>query len=227
MELPGTRNLGPASDLEVMNKIVSPDGFLRSCNTNLDLNFYKLKTVLAGGTFPGPLIRTNKGDEPHINIINQLYDTSMNSIAGSSHPAVWLLLTPSLMYNHPFNADKWSWWLLREVNISTGYVMHPTKTLPRSTGHTSYLTTKVLPDLFRRWGIWDLEPGTADEATLIATAFLKESPFNKTIEEVVATSTPLIFTTIFSERDAVSTDTQANNDMTIQFVTDNLTLAFP
>ncbi|KAL4065575.1 hypothetical protein V8B97DRAFT_1153946 [Scleroderma yunnanense] len=40
--------------------------------------------------------------------------------------------------------------------------MHPTKTLPRSTGHTSYLTTKVLPDLFRRWGIWDLEPGTAD-----------------------------------------------------------------
>ncbi|KAL4072061.1 laccase [Scleroderma citrinum] len=58
--------LRSVSDLEIVNKIVSPDGFSRS-------------TVLAGGTFPGPLIRANKGDELRINVINNLYDTSMNT----------------------------------------------------------------------------------------------------------------------------------------------------
>ncbi|KAF7368336.1 Laccase I [Mycena venus] len=39
--------IGPVAELEIANKDISPDGFSRS-------------SVLAGGTFPGPLIRGNK-----------------------------------------------------------------------------------------------------------------------------------------------------------------------
>ena len=35
--------LGPESSLEIVNKVIAPDGFTRN-------------TVLAGGTFPGPVI---------------------------------------------------------------------------------------------------------------------------------------------------------------------------
>ena len=69
------------------------------CDT-LSLNYCTLPTfsgVLAGGTFPGPLIQANKawplfivhqpgkasspfqGDELRINVVNQLYDTWMNT----------------------------------------------------------------------------------------------------------------------------------------------------
>lgn len=58
--------LGPVSKLEVANKILSPDGYARS-------------TVLAGGTFPGPLIQAQKGDEFRIDVINRLSDTLMNT----------------------------------------------------------------------------------------------------------------------------------------------------
>lgn len=58
--------LGPVTDLEVVNKVIAPDGYSRPA-------------VLAGGTFPGPLIAAQKGDHFHINVINQLYDTSMNT----------------------------------------------------------------------------------------------------------------------------------------------------
>ncbi|KAI6111945.1 laccase [Pisolithus croceorrhizus] len=62
-----TKNvLGSMSKLEVANKIISPDGYARS-------------TVLVGGTFPGPLIRAQKGDEFRIDVINQLSDTLMNT----------------------------------------------------------------------------------------------------------------------------------------------------
>lgn len=58
--------LGPVTDLEVVNKVIAPDGYSRS-------------TVLAGGTFPGPLIAAQKGDQFRINVINRLNDTSMNT----------------------------------------------------------------------------------------------------------------------------------------------------
>ncbi|KAG2361033.1 Cupredoxin [Suillus spraguei] len=43
---------------------IAPDGFPRS-------------TTLAGGTFPGPLIKANKGDHFAINVVNKLDDGSM------------------------------------------------------------------------------------------------------------------------------------------------------
>ncbi|KIK22215.1 laccase [Pisolithus microcarpus 441] len=58
--------LGPVTDLEITNKVIAPDGFPRTA-------------VLAGGTFPGPLIAAQKGDQFRINVINQLYNTSMNT----------------------------------------------------------------------------------------------------------------------------------------------------
>ncbi|KIM58002.1 laccase [Scleroderma citrinum Foug A] len=58
--------VGPVTNLEIVNKNIAPDGFTRS-------------TVLAGGTFPGPLIQAHKGDDFRINVINQLSDTSMDT----------------------------------------------------------------------------------------------------------------------------------------------------
>ncbi|KAJ4472252.1 laccase [Lentinula aciculospora] len=56
--------VGSDTDLAIVNSIISPDGFPRSA-------------VLAGGTFPGPLIVANKGDHFRVNVINQLTDDSM------------------------------------------------------------------------------------------------------------------------------------------------------
>ncbi|KAG2095736.1 laccase [Suillus discolor] len=59
-----SRSLGPSTDLTISNKVIAPDGFPRS-------------TTLAGGTFPGPLIKANKGDHFAINVVNKLDDSFM------------------------------------------------------------------------------------------------------------------------------------------------------
>lgn len=52
------------TDLRIVNRLVSPDGFNRSA-------------VLAAGTFPGPLIHGKKNDGFRINVINELTDVNM------------------------------------------------------------------------------------------------------------------------------------------------------
>ncbi|KAJ7108369.1 yellow laccase [Mycena crocata] len=61
---PRPRSIGPSSSLDIANKRISPDGFTRSA-------------VLAGGTFPGPLIKANKGDTFRMNVIDDLTDNTM------------------------------------------------------------------------------------------------------------------------------------------------------
>ncbi|KAJ7301517.1 laccase 3 [Mycena albidolilacea] len=56
--------IGPVGGLEISNKHIAPDGFPRSA-------------VLAGGTFPGPLIKANKGDTLAINVMDDLTDNTM------------------------------------------------------------------------------------------------------------------------------------------------------
>ncbi|KAJ7024843.1 laccase [Mycena alexandri] len=56
--------IGPVGNLPIVNKQIAPDGFSRS-------------TVLAGGTFPGPLITANKGDKFSLNVEDQLTDPTM------------------------------------------------------------------------------------------------------------------------------------------------------
>ncbi|KAG6826651.1 hypothetical protein H0H92_014978 [Tricholoma furcatifolium] len=61
--------IGPTTNLEIVNKFISPDGFNRS-------------TVLAGQTaasasFPGPLITGYKGDNFQLNVVDGLTNTSM------------------------------------------------------------------------------------------------------------------------------------------------------
>ncbi|KAG6909504.1 hypothetical protein DXG01_017061 [Tephrocybe rancida] len=56
--------IGPISDLVISNKVISPDGFSRSA-------------VLAGGTFPGPVITGHKGDRFKLNVIDSLTDNTM------------------------------------------------------------------------------------------------------------------------------------------------------
>ncbi|KAI9462679.1 laccase C [Russula earlei] len=63
--------IGPRTDLEIVNVNIAPDGYNRS-------------SVLAGGTFPGPLIQGSKNAEFAINVIDSLNDTSMN-VATSIH----------------------------------------------------------------------------------------------------------------------------------------------
>ncbi|KAJ7456186.1 laccase 2 precursor [Mycena latifolia] len=62
--LSGPTVIGLSASLEIVNKEISPDGFPRSA-------------VLAGGTFPGPLIKGNKGDRFRINVIDTLTDSTM------------------------------------------------------------------------------------------------------------------------------------------------------
>ncbi|KAJ8508845.1 hypothetical protein ONZ45_g8915 [Pleurotus djamor] len=56
--------IGPTGTLNIVNKVIAPDGFNRS-------------TVLAGGTFPGAMIHGKKGDHFQLNVVNQLSDASM------------------------------------------------------------------------------------------------------------------------------------------------------
>ncbi|KAF8806832.1 laccase [Phlegmacium glaucopus] len=56
---------GAKFDLPIVNELISPDGYQRS-------------SVLAGGTFPGPVIQGTKGDRFDINVINYLYDDTMD-----------------------------------------------------------------------------------------------------------------------------------------------------
>ncbi|KAJ6449052.1 laccase [Mycena sanguinolenta] len=57
--------IGPTGVLPIVNAHIAPDGFQRS-------------SVLAGGTFPGPLIQANKGDIFSINVVDSLTDNTMS-----------------------------------------------------------------------------------------------------------------------------------------------------
>lgn len=56
--------IGPRADLKIVNAEIAPDGFKRSFVSRLymrtDVLTDNRSTVLAGGIFPGPLIRGNK-----------------------------------------------------------------------------------------------------------------------------------------------------------------------
>ncbi|KAG1764139.1 laccase [Suillus occidentalis] len=56
--------IGPVSELLITNGVIAPDGFARSAS-------------LAGGIFPGPLIKAQKNDKFSINVVNNLYDEDM------------------------------------------------------------------------------------------------------------------------------------------------------
>ncbi|KAG0695821.1 laccase [Suillus ampliporus] len=56
--------LGPQTSITIGNKIIAPDGFARSA-------------TLVDGTFPGPLIAAQKGDNFSIEVINNLQDEAM------------------------------------------------------------------------------------------------------------------------------------------------------
>ncbi|KAI0786920.1 multicopper oxidase [Abortiporus biennis] len=59
-------SIGPKGDLIISNKRISPDGLERDA-------------VLAGGQYPGPLIKGYKGDNFQINVTDQLTDESMST----------------------------------------------------------------------------------------------------------------------------------------------------
>ncbi|KAI0312273.1 multicopper redoxase [Amylostereum chailletii] len=59
--------VGPTVDLSVGNADIAPDGLSRS-------------SVLAGGTFPGPVIRGTKGDRFLINVTDNLVDTNQDVV---------------------------------------------------------------------------------------------------------------------------------------------------
>ncbi|KAF5316706.1 hypothetical protein D9619_006803 [Psilocybe cf. subviscida] len=60
-------SIGPVATLNVANAVISPDGFSRSA-------------VLAGGTFPGPVIAGTKGANFKLNVVNALTDITMDKV---------------------------------------------------------------------------------------------------------------------------------------------------
>ncbi|KAG6855929.1 hypothetical protein H0H87_009363 [Tephrocybe sp. NHM501043] len=60
----GAVTIGPIANISIVNKEIAPDGFSRP-------------SVLADGTFPGPLIAGNKGDRFQLNVIDSLTDSRM------------------------------------------------------------------------------------------------------------------------------------------------------
>ncbi|CAL1710123.1 unnamed protein product [Somion occarium] len=64
LALGGLAAIGPVADLHIVNDNIAPDGFSRD-------------VVLAGGTFPGPLITGHKGDNFKLNVIDDLTEASM------------------------------------------------------------------------------------------------------------------------------------------------------
>ncbi|TCD66597.1 laccase, multicopper oxidase, benzenediol:oxygen oxidorectuctase [Steccherinum ochraceum] len=56
--------IGPVTALNIVNRNISPDGFTRPA-------------VLADGTFPGPLLRGNKGDHFQITVFDKLTNPDM------------------------------------------------------------------------------------------------------------------------------------------------------
>ncbi|KAG7439481.1 putative laccase 5 [Guyanagaster necrorhizus] len=57
-------SIGPVANMQIVNADIAPDGFTRGA-------------VLAGGTFPGPLVKGNMGNRFEINVIDQLTDDTM------------------------------------------------------------------------------------------------------------------------------------------------------
>ncbi|KAH8102709.1 laccase [Cristinia sonorae] len=56
--------IGPIAELHITDAVISPDGFKRPA-------------VLAGGTFPGPVVKGNKGDQFVVSVVNHLTDPDM------------------------------------------------------------------------------------------------------------------------------------------------------
>ncbi|KAH9038744.1 laccase [Lactarius pseudohatsudake] len=59
--------IGPTAQLQIQDRIISPDGFRRSA-------------TLPNGRFPGPVIRGNKGDTFSIDVLNQLTDRNTDRV---------------------------------------------------------------------------------------------------------------------------------------------------
>jgi len=97
--------IGPTADLPIVNRDISPDGFLRSyatcgwCDLNRTLTFAPITSAsLANGTFPGPVItgtkvstpqafllpflesRSHQGANFSINVRNGLTDDTMDRV---------------------------------------------------------------------------------------------------------------------------------------------------
>jgi hypothetical protein len=70
----------PVSRLTIANAQINPDGYSRSYvfPYGFDASLSLRSTVLAGGTFPGPVIRGQKGDRFQLLVVNDLTDSTMD-----------------------------------------------------------------------------------------------------------------------------------------------------
>ncbi|KAJ7065699.1 laccase [Mycena amicta] len=115
--------IGPIAQLEIVNKVIAPDGFVRS-------------TVLAGGTFPGPLIRGNKGSTFELNVVDDLTDNTMLKSTSIHWHGIFQAGTPwedgpafvtqcpitpknSFLYNFNTNQQTGTYWY--HSHLSTQY----------------------------------------------------------------------------------------------------------
>ncbi|KAG5636381.1 hypothetical protein H0H81_008245 [Sphagnurus paluster] len=110
-------------DMVIGNRVISPDGYSRP-------------TVLAGGTFPGPLIKGDKGDQFQLNVINSLSDPRMlrstsihwhgifQNRTNFADGAAFVTQCPiaandSFLYDFPVNGQAGTYWY--HSHLSTQY----------------------------------------------------------------------------------------------------------
>ena len=79
--------IGSIADLRIVNRNIAPDGFDRPCvlplrdnhNHTLLKPILFISAVLAGGMFPGPVIRAMKSETFELNVFNDLTDPRMDT----------------------------------------------------------------------------------------------------------------------------------------------------
>ncbi|KAJ7292520.1 laccase 2 precursor [Mycena rebaudengoi] len=98
--------IGPSASIPIINKVISPDGFPRSA-------------VLAGGTFPGPVIRRKKGDRFLLNVEDRL--TNITMLKSTSIHWHGLFQKGTSYADGPAFVTRWFWTFWYHSHLSTQY----------------------------------------------------------------------------------------------------------
>ncbi len=122
--------IGPVTDLAISDANISPDGYERAA-------------VVAGGSFPGPLITGQKGDHFQINVVDQLTNHTMlksTSIVSTDYTVAVQYPVSALMC-HP--TQHWHGFFQKGTNWADGPAF--VNQCPIATGH-SFLYDFSAPD---------------------------------------------------------------------------------
>ncbi|KAH8102023.1 laccase 2 [Cristinia sonorae] len=156
--------VGPVTDLHITNANISPDG-----------NTPGRPAVLAGGTFPGPTIKGNKGDNFQITVINELTnpdlltDTSIVRTISLIFSSVRMMDIENLQHWHGFFQKGTNWAdgpaFVTQCPIITGNSFDYNFNVPDQAGtfwYHSHLSTQYCDGLRGAFVVYDPNDPHAD-----------------------------------------------------------------